>query len=155
MAVGGSKVQRRRALSARATAGAFGLEAWSVDVGAVEYKHANTLLAAAGAGSMQRQNAIEVAVGRLAVLQGEFDQADIARSSGIVQSQIGMHPIGMARGAAEAALAHRFERGATNGTTQHLCGDLTTRPNSTLWARVQIRIGAHWPEKVLVGRNHC
>lgn len=116
MAVGSGKVERSGAFSTWAAAGTFGFESRCVDVGAVKDEHAHALFAATRACSMQRQDAVEVAVGRLTILEGELDETDVACGGGIMQTQVWMHPVAMMRGAARGGLD---ERSATDGTAQH------------------------------------
>lgn len=120
MTVGCGKVERGGALCAGPAGGAFCLETSSVDVGAVQDEHAHALLAATRAGSVQWQDAIQVAVGGLTILEGKLDKTDVAGGSSAVQTQVGMHALGMAGGAAEAALSDGLEGGAANSAPKHV-----------------------------------
>lgn len=84
MTVGGGKVEWSGAFGARTAASALGLETRCVDVGAVKDEHAHALLAAARAGGVQRQDAIEIAVGRLTVLERVLDEANVSRGCGVM-----------------------------------------------------------------------
>ena len=125
VSVGCGKVERCRSFSTGSAAGAFGFETRRIDVGAMEDEHAHALLAAAGAGGMQGQDAIEFAIGRLAILESKLDEADVACSGSIVQTEVGMHSFCMAGGAAEAALTDGLEGGTTNSAAQHSDGEET------------------------------
>lgn len=85
VAIGSCKVKRCRAFST-GTGGTFGFETGCIDVGTMEDEHADTLLAAAGTSGMKRQDAVEVAVGGLTILEGEFDEADVASGCSVVQT---------------------------------------------------------------------
>ena len=49
-------------------------------------EHAYALFATTGASSMQREDAVEVAVGWLAILESKLDEANVAGGGGAVQS---------------------------------------------------------------------
>lgn len=125
VAVCSGKVEWCGAFSTWASAGAFGLETGCIDVSTMEDEHAYALLAATGACGMQRQDAVEVAICGLTILESKLDQTDVASRSGIVQAQVGMHAISMTRGAAEATLTGRLKGGAADGTTKHLDGEVS------------------------------
>jgi hypothetical protein len=72
VAIGSSKVKWGGCLCSRA-GGSLCLEARRVDVCAVEDEHTDALLASAGASGMEGEDAVEVAVGWLAIFEGELD----------------------------------------------------------------------------------
>lgn len=130
MAVGSSKVERCGAFGAWPSCGSLCSETRSVDIGAVQDEHAHALFAATGAGGVQRQDAVEVAVGRLAVFESELDKTDVSGGSSAVETQVWVHAVCMTGGAAEAALTDGLEGGATDRVAQH--GD-AIEPSALRW----------------------